>query len=126
MYLNFILLVFVRQQTGTEGRSSSLESEDETEVPPLLRTISMETDDVSAGVSEVAGGTTPCFAGSSSSLESAAVTTPAPARKIQMQVGNSVVNLCRHFLCINYLSPCPFSSVPAMCWLTSLALYSDF
>jgi hypothetical protein len=88
----FILLVCARQRTGAEGRSSSLESEDETEVPPLLRTISMETDDVSAGGSEVGGNTTSRFAGSSSSLESAAITTPAPARKLQMQVGNSVVN----------------------------------
>jgi hypothetical protein len=92
-----------------------LESEDETEVPPLLRTISMETDDVSAGGSEVGGGTTPCFAGSCSSLDCAAVTTPAPARKIQMQVGNSTVDLCKHFCIINYLSTCPVPSVPGTC-----------
>ena len=62
-----------------------MESEDEIEVPPLLRTISMETDDASAGGSDV-GGATPFFAGSSSSLESTAVTTPAPARKLPAQV----------------------------------------
>ncbi|KDR23111.1 Breakpoint cluster region protein [Zootermopsis nevadensis] len=72
---------FIKHRAGAEGRSSSLESEDETEVPPLLRTISMETDDVSGGGSET-GGAISCFAGSSSSLESAAVATPAPARKI--------------------------------------------
>lgn len=79
------LLLFVRQQTGAEGRSSSMESEDETEIPPLLRTISMETDDASAESS------IPFFVGSSSSLEFATVTTPAPCRKIQMQVRNSVM-----------------------------------
>jgi len=89
----FLLLLFIRQRAGTEGRSSSMESEDETEVPPLLRTISMETDDASAGGSDVGGGTTPFFAGSSSSLESAAVSTPAPARKLRMQVGNSAIQL---------------------------------
>ncbi|PSN30679.1 hypothetical protein C0J52_20850 [Blattella germanica] len=73
-----------QQRAGAEGRSSSMESEDETEVPPLLRTISMETDDASAGGSDV-GGATPFFAGSSSSLESTAVTTPAPARKLPSQ-----------------------------------------
>jgi len=82
-------LVFVRQQTGAEGRSSSMESEDETEIPPLLRTISMETDDASAE------GSVPFFAGSSSSLEFATVTTPAPCRKILMQVENSVMLLCK-------------------------------
>jgi hypothetical protein len=41
----------------------------------------------------VGGGTTPFFAGSSSSLESAAVSTPAPARKLRMQVGNSAIQL---------------------------------
>lgn len=70
---------FMKHQTGAEGRSSSMESEDETEIPPLLRTISMETDDTSAE------GSIPFFAGSSSSLEFATVTTPAPCRKIQMQ-----------------------------------------
>jgi hypothetical protein len=68
-----------------------MESEDESEVPPLLRTISMETDDVSAGGSDPGGGSVPFFAGSSSSLESAAATTPAPARKLQAQVGSSVL-----------------------------------
>jgi hypothetical protein len=81
-----------------------MESEDETEVPPLLRTISMETDDVSTGGSDVGGGSVPFFAGSSSSLESAAVSTPAPARKIQAQVGNSVLlyRFCSHVLCIYF------------------------
>ena len=84
-----VLFVLDRQQTGAEGRSSSMESEDETEIPPLLRTISMETDDTSAE------GSIPFFAGSSSSLEFATVTTPAPCRKVQMQVGNSVVLVCK-------------------------------
>ncbi|PNF19858.1 hypothetical protein B7P43_G12533 [Cryptotermes secundus] len=76
---------FIKQRAGAEGRSSSMESEDETEVPPLLRTISMETDDVSTGGSDVGGGSVPFFAGSSTSLESAAVSTPAPARKVHAQ-----------------------------------------
>jgi hypothetical protein len=75
-----------------------MESEDEAEVPPLLRTISMETDDVSTG------GSVQFFAGSSSSLECAAVSTPAPARKIQAQVGNSVVlyKFCPHVFFIYF------------------------
>ena len=93
------LLVFVRQQTGAEGRSSSMESEDENEIPPLLRTISMETDDASGE------GSIPVFVGSSSSLEFATVTTPAPCRKIQMQVGNSFMLVCKtlKFVYIDYL-----------------------
>lgn len=95
---------FVRQRAGAEGRSSSMESEDETEVPPLLRTISMETDDVSTGGADVGGGSVPFFAGSSSSLESAAVSTPAPARKVQAQVGNSILlyKFCPHVLFIYF------------------------
>jgi hypothetical protein len=65
-----------------------MESEDETEIPPLLRTISMETDDASAE------GSIQFFADSSSSLEFATVTTPAPCRKVQTQVGNSVTLVC--------------------------------
>jgi hypothetical protein len=87
-----------------------MESEDETEVPPLLRTISMETDDVSAGGSDAVGGSVPFFAGSSSSLESAAVTTPAPARKVQAQVRNSVLPdrfcSCVRFVYFNSLLKC--------------------
>lgn len=98
-FLIVYFLLFVRQQTGAEGRSSSMESEDETEIPPLLRTISMETDDASAE------GSIPFFAGSSSSLEFATVTTPAPCRKIHMQVGNSVMLVCKtlKFMYIDYL-----------------------
>ena len=91
-------LEFVRQQTGAEGRSSSMESEDETEIPPLLRTISMETDDAAAE------GSIAFFAGSSSSLEFTTVTTPAPCRKIQMQVGNSVMLVCKTLkVCVHRL-----------------------
>jgi hypothetical protein len=79
-----------------------MESEDEAEVPPLLRTISMETDDVSAGGSDAGGGSVPFFAGSSSSLESAAVTTPAPARKVETQVGSSLL-LYRFCSCVLFV-----------------------
>ncbi|XP_066997910.2 active breakpoint cluster region-related protein [Anabrus simplex] len=57
---------FLKQHGNVETRSSSVESEDE-EVPPLLRTISMETDQTDDIISNLSEGT---YA-SSSSLESA-------------------------------------------------------
>nr|CAD7437711.1 unnamed protein product [Timema bartmani] len=68
---------FIKQRTGTETRTSSVESEDE-EVPPLLRTISVETegaDDLLSNLSYA----------SSSSLESS---TPSASRRTSSQEGN--------------------------------------
>nr|CAD7392837.1 unnamed protein product [Timema cristinae] len=65
------------QRTSAETRTSSVESEDE-EVPPLLRTISVETegaDDLLSNLSYA----------SSSSLESS---TPSASRKTSSQEGN--------------------------------------
>nr|CAD7423069.1 unnamed protein product [Timema monikensis] len=68
---------FIKQRTSAETRTSSVESEDE-EVPPLLRTISVETegaDDLLSNLSYA----------SSSSLESS---TPSASRKTSSQEGN--------------------------------------